>query len=46
MLVMQKTVGPIFVKLSVVFKKPFDAMPVIIASTKNKYPDNKLILFI
>jgi hypothetical protein len=42
----QKSVGPSFENPSVIFKKPFDAMPVTIARTKNKYPDNKLILFI
>jgi|TARA_B100001057_G_scaffold147899_1_gene147848 hypothetical protein len=45
-LVMQKIVGLIFVNPSVVLRKPLDAMPVIIARTKNKYPDNKLIVFI
>ena len=45
-LVMQKIVGLIFVNPSVVFKKPFDVIPVIIAITKNKYPDKRLIFFI
>ena len=33
-LMMQKIVGVILVKLSVVFKKPFDAIPVMIAKIK------------
>ena len=45
-LVIQKIVGLIFVNPSVVFKKPFDAIPEMIARTKNKYPDSRLILFI
>ena len=43
---MQKSVGVILVKLSVDFKKPFDAIPVMIAKIKKMYPENKLILFI
>ena len=41
----QKIVGFNFVKPSVVFKNPLEAIPVIIANTKYIYPDNKLILF-
>ena len=43
---MQKIVGPSFVKLSVVFKNPFEAIPVTIARNKYIYPEIKLILFI
>ena len=46
MLTIQKIVGVTFEKLSVVFKNPFAAMPVIIARIKYIYPDNKLIFFI
>tara|TARA_B110000444_G_scaffold146216_1_gene136664 strand:- start:363 stop:593 length:231 start_codon:yes stop_codon:yes gene_type:complete len=35
-LVTQKIVGLIFVNPCVVFRKPFDAMPVMIARAKNK----------
>jgi len=46
MLAIQKIVGVIFVKLSVVFKKPLEAIPVIIAIIKYIYPEIKLIVFI
>ena len=45
-LVTQKIVGLIFENPSVVFKKPFEAIPVIIAKARYIYPDNKVILFI
>ena len=39
----QKIVGIKFVKLSVVFKRPFDKIPRVIAKTKKIYPDTMFI---
>ena len=40
--IIQKIVGPRFVKPFVDFKKPFDVIPKIIAKNKKKYPDKLL----
>ena len=45
-LTIQKRVGPSLVNPTVVYKKLFEVMPVIVAIIKKIYPDNKLILFI
>ena len=44
-LVTQKIVGLIFENPSVVFKKPFEAIPVIIAKARYIYPDNKAVSY-
>ena len=41
---MQKVVGPIFVKPFVDFKKPLEVIPRTIANKRNIYPDKLLTI--
>ena len=46
MLKMQNKVGLNLVKPAVVFKNPFESIPLAMARIKKIYPENKLKLFI
>ena len=45
-LITQKIVGFNFENPSVVFKKPFEAIPVMMPKRRYMYPENKLTVFI
>tara|TARA_B100001564_G_C20505261_1_gene608075 strand:- start:676 stop:825 length:150 start_codon:yes stop_codon:yes gene_type:complete len=42
--IMQKIVGPIFVKPFVDFKKPLEVTPRAMANSRNTYPDKLLTI--